>query len=89
MEQRQCTQYLLKSSFLHLISDVEELSARLMHTLVDIRSIENGQIILEESNKDRVFNPLEVRCVYLEQLLGKRFVLFGLEITKSTHGHIL
>ncbi|KAG4065448.1 hypothetical protein HA402_003263 [Bradysia odoriphaga] len=55
--------------------DVEELSARLMHTIVDIRSIENGQIILEESNKERVFNPLEVRCVYLEQLLvGKNLV---------------
>lgn len=43
-----------------------------MHTIVDIRSIENGRIILEEPNKDRVFNPLEVRCIYLEQLLGKR-----------------
>lgn len=58
-------------SFFFLIPDVEELSARLMHTIVDIRSIENGRIILEEPNKDRVFNPLEVRCVYLEQLLGK------------------
>lgn len=43
-----------------------------MHTIVDIRSIENGRIVLEEPNKDRVFNPLEVRCVYLEQLLGKQ-----------------
>lgn len=45
-----------------------------MHTIVDIRTVENGRIILEEPRKDRIINPLEVRCVYLEQLLGKLYI---------------
>lgn len=41
------------------------------HTIVDMRTLENGQIIFEEHSKDRVFNPLEVRCLYLDELIGK------------------
>lgn len=64
--------------FIHFISDVEALSARLMHNIVDVRHIENGgggRIVLhqEADGKDRIFNPHEVRCVYLEQLLGKKY----------------
>lgn len=57
--------------FFGLISDAEELSTRLMHTIIDIRNDENGRVILEEATKDQIVNPLDLRCVYLEQLLGE------------------
>lgn len=42
-----------------------------MHTIIDIRNDENGRVILEEARKDQIVNPLDLRCVYLEQLLGQ------------------
>lgn len=50
-------------------ADAEELSTRLMHTIIDIRNDENGRVILEEARKDQIVNPFELRCVYLEQLI--------------------
>lgn len=57
--------------FICSIADAEELSTRLMHTIIDIRNDENGRVILEEATKDQIVNPLDLRCVYLEQLLGE------------------
>lgn len=49
-----------------------------MHNIIDVRHIDGGggggRIVLEETDGDgkgRIFNQHEVRCVYLEQLLGK------------------
>lgn len=40
------------------------------HTIVDMRSLaDNGQILLDD--KERIFNPLEIRCIYLDEILGK------------------
>lgn len=45
-----------------------------MHTIIDIRNDENGRVILEEATKDQIVNPLDLRCVYLEQLLGEWYL---------------
>lgn len=55
-------------------ADAEELSSRLMHTIIDIRNDENGRVILEEARKDQIVNPLDLRCVYLEQILGEYWI---------------
>lgn len=58
------------------ISDMEELSAQLMARLT-AQNMENGTILLEDPlRKNRPGHPghpIEVRCVYLEQLLGECF----------------
>lgn len=65
------TLYELKNIiFFFTFSDAEELSSRLMHTIIDIRNDENGRVILEEARKDKIVNPLDLRCIYLEEILG-------------------
>lgn len=51
--------------------DAEELSSRLMHTIIDIRNDENGRVVLAEARKDKIENPLNLRCIYFEELLSK------------------
>ncbi|XP_059614450.1 tumor necrosis factor receptor superfamily member wengen [Phlebotomus argentipes] len=55
-------------------ADMEEMSARLMAKLAQVQSLENRTIFIEEPSLERIGKPLEVHCVYLEQLLaGKNF----------------
>uniref|UniRef100_A0A1B0CSY5 TNFR-Cys domain-containing protein n=2 Tax=Lutzomyia longipalpis TaxID=7200 RepID=A0A1B0CSY5_LUTLO len=55
-------------------ADMEEMSARLMAKLAQVQSIDNRTIFIEEPRLQRTGKPLEVHCVYLEQLLaGKNF----------------
>uniref|UniRef100_A0A1B0D8L1 Uncharacterized protein n=2 Tax=Phlebotomus papatasi TaxID=29031 RepID=A0A1B0D8L1_PHLPP len=55
-------------------ADMEEMSARLMAKLAQVQSLENRTIFIEEPSLERSGKPLEVHCVYLEQLLaGKNF----------------
>lgn len=42
-----------------------------MHTIIDIRNDENGRVVLAEANKDKIENPLNLRCIYFEELLSK------------------
>lgn len=56
--------------FLFII-DADELSSRLMHTIIDIRNDENGRVVLQEAQKDNIENPLNLRCIYFEELLSK------------------
>lgn len=51
--------------------DAEELSSRLMHTIIDIRNDENGRVVLAEARKDKIENPLNLRCIYFEELLSE------------------
>lgn len=62
---------LIKMWIFFIISEAEELSSRLMHTIIDIRNDESGRVILEEARKDKIVNPLDLRCIYLEEILGK------------------
>lgn len=55
----------------HKFPDAEELSSRLMHTIIDIRNDENGRVVLAEACKDKIENPLNLRCIYFEELLSK------------------
>ncbi|GAB0100872.1 Tumor necrosis factor receptor superfamily member wengen [Sergentomyia squamirostris] len=55
-------------------ADMEEMSARLMAKLAQVQSLDNRTIFIEEQSLERSGKPLEVQCVYLEQLLaGKNF----------------
>lgn len=42
-----------------------------MHTIIDIRSDENGRVVLAEARKDKIENPLNLRCIYFEELLSE------------------
>lgn len=42
-----------------------------MHTIIDIRNDENGRVVLAEARKDKIDNPLNLRCIYFEELLSK------------------
>lgn len=57
--------------FFLCLSEAEELSTRLMHTIIDIRNDENGRVILEEAKRDKITNPFDLQCVYFEELLSK------------------
>lgn len=52
-------------------SEAEELSTRLMHTIIDIRNDENGRVVLEEAKRDKISNPFDLQCIYFEELLSK------------------
>lgn len=52
-------------------TEAEELSSRLMHTIIDIRSDENGRVVLEEAKRDKATNPFDLQCIYFEDLLGR------------------
>lgn len=49
-------------------TEAEELSSRLMHTIIDIRNDDSGRVVLEEAKRDRV-NPFDLQCIYFEDLL--------------------
>lgn len=64
-------QYLIIFNVFFPFADVEELSSRLMHTIIDIRNDENGRVVLAEASRDRIDNPLDLRCIYFEELISK------------------
>ncbi|XP_031621356.1 tumor necrosis factor receptor superfamily member wengen [Contarinia nasturtii] len=51
-------------------AEAEELSSRLMHTIIDIRNDDNGRVVLEEAKKDKITNPFDLQCIYFEELLN-------------------
>lgn len=55
-----------------------------MHTIIDIRNDENGRVVLAEASKDKIDNPLNLRCIYFEELLSKSIHSFWLK----SHGRI-
>lgn len=57
--------------FFFLFSEAEELSSRLMHTIIDIRNDESGRVILEEAKREKISNPFDLQCIYFEELLSK------------------
>lgn len=58
--------------FLDIVfSDVEELSAKLMAKLAQVQNLENASFFIENPVIDSHTGPVEIRCVYLDQLLGK------------------
>lgn len=61
--------------FFFSFSEAEELSSRLMHTIIDIRNDDSGRVVLEEAKRDKITNPFDLQCIYFEELLSKcRFV---------------
>lgn len=56
-------------------TDMEALSAQLVSHLASMQHLESGPILLENFDHGRLrstgHHPIEVRCVYLDQLLGK------------------
>lgn len=55
--------------------EAEELSSRLMHTIIDIRNDDSGRVVLEEAKRDKITNPFDLQCIYFEELLSKwRFI---------------
>lgn len=57
-----------------LFSDIEQLSEQLMARLSSIPNFEGRSILLEDpttKNHKLGSKQIEVRCVYLEELLGK------------------
>lgn len=58
-------------SIFSYITEAEELSSRLMHTIIDIRNDENGRVVLEEAKREKVSNPFDLQCIYFEELLSK------------------
>lgn len=56
----------------HFFTEAEELSSRLMHTIIDIRNDENGRVVLEEAKKEKISNPFDLQCIYFEELLSKQ-----------------
>lgn len=56
---------------LFLFSEAEELSSRLMHTIIDIRNDESGRVVLEEAKREKISNPFDLQCIYFEELLSK------------------
>lgn len=54
-----------------LFPEAEELSSRLMHTIIDIRNDENGRVVLEEAKRDKISNPFDLQCIYFEELLSE------------------
>lgn len=56
---------------LFVFSEAEELSSRLMHTIIDIRNDESGRVILEEAKREKISNPFDLQCIYFEELLSK------------------
>lgn len=61
---------------LHSFADAEELSSRLMHTIIDIRNDEDGRVVLEEARKEKIENPLNLHCIYFEELLSEFSIYF-------------
>lgn len=58
-------------SIFYYFTEAEELSSRLMHTIIDIRNDENGRVVLEEAKREKVSNPFDLQCIYFEELLSK------------------
>lgn len=65
--------------FFNCLSEAEELSTRLMHTIIDIRNDENGRVVLEEAKRDKITNPFDLQCVYFEELLSKYCASLSIE----------
>lgn len=61
--------------------DVEELSAKLMAKLAQVQNLENASFFIENPVIDSHTGPVEIRCVYLDQLLAEK----GNNKTKSTN----
>ncbi|XP_055307677.1 tumor necrosis factor receptor superfamily member wengen [Sitodiplosis mosellana] len=51
-------------------AEAEELSSRLMHTIIDIRNDDSGRVVLEEAKRDKITNPFDLQCIYFEELLN-------------------
>lgn len=70
-------------------TEAEELSTRLMHTIIDIRNDENGRVVLEEAKRDRITNPFDLQCIYFEELLSKYWTaLDRISIFEYVRGNI-
>ena len=62
-----------------ILTDIEQLSQQLMARLA-VPPVESSTFFIDDpSTRHSVLGPrqIEVRCVYLEDLLGKRFVCFS------------
>ncbi|XP_050071445.1 tumor necrosis factor receptor superfamily member wengen [Anopheles maculipalpis] len=60
----------------HFDADMEALSAQLVNHLASMQHLESGPILLENFDHGRLrttgHHPIEVRCVYLDQLLDEK-----------------
>uniref|UniRef100_A0ABK8F1Z7 TNFR-Cys domain-containing protein n=2 Tax=Anopheles gambiae TaxID=7165 RepID=A0ABK8F1Z7_ANOGA len=60
----------------HFDADMEALSAQLVSHLASMQHLESGPILLENFDHGRLrstgHHPIEVRCVYLDQLLDEK-----------------
>uniref|UniRef100_A0A182MRP7 TNFR-Cys domain-containing protein n=1 Tax=Anopheles culicifacies TaxID=139723 RepID=A0A182MRP7_9DIPT len=60
----------------HFDADMEALSAQLVNHLASMQHLESGPILLENFDHGRLrstgHHPIEVRCVYIDQLLDEK-----------------
>lgn len=63
--------------------EAEELSSRLMHTIIDIRNDDNGRVVLEEAKREKMSNPFDLQCIYFEELLSMYHLVYKIWIEYS------
>ncbi|XP_053677900.1 tumor necrosis factor receptor superfamily member wengen, partial [Anopheles nili] len=73
----------------HFDADMEALSAQLVSHLASMQHIESGPILLENFDHGRLRtsghrHPIEVRCVYLDQLLDEKCVQKARDVQSAT-----
>uniref|UniRef100_A0A182N1C8 TNFR-Cys domain-containing protein n=1 Tax=Anopheles dirus TaxID=7168 RepID=A0A182N1C8_9DIPT len=76
----------------HFDADMEALSAQLVSHLASMQHLESGPILLENFDHGRLrsagHQPIEVRCVYLDQLLEEKCAQKARNATPAATGNL-